>query len=327
MVALPRSWRAAGIAAMPAFALIAYSHDAVLCRLAPAEPALVAAGRFAVAAVLLWPLVVLRERPCLRRLGSRELLLTLLAGILLAADFAAWIAATQRTSVANSLLLTHLAPLWILLLTLLWLRRRPGPIECVVAALSIVGAGIVGEGGLAERAGAHWHGDLLAVASSLPAAGFIMLSAMALTRVPLLVYLALSWSWAGVLLAAAAWLSGAGWPVDRDVLGAIAAMGIVAQLLGHGLLTLSLRWLTPCFVAASCLLEPVLGSLWASLYLGEVVAGATLAGGALVLLAIWIGARGEADRLRPADSPAFRPNQAKASRANSARATNHAEAT
>lgn len=327
MEVLPRSWRAAGIAALPAFALIAYSHDAVLCRLAPAEPTLVAAGRFAVAAALLWPLVVLRECACLRRLEVRELLLTLLAGILLAADVTAWIAATQRTSVANSLLLTHLAPLWILLLTLLWLRRRPGPIECVVAVLSIVGAGIVGEGGLAERAGAHWHGDLLAVASSLPAAGFIMLSAMALTRMPLLVYLTLSWSWAGALLAAAAWLNGAAWPVDRDVLGAIAAMGIVAQLLGHGLLTLSLRWLTPCFVAASCLLEPVLGSLWASLYLGETVARATLAGGALVLLAVWIGARGEAGRLRPTGSPAFRPDQAKASRANSARATNHAEAT
>ena len=102
----------------------------------------------------------------------------------------------------------------------------------------------------------------------------------------------------------------------------VAAMGIVAQLLGHGLLTLSLRWLTPCFVAVSCMLEPVLGSLWASLYLGEAVARATLAGGALVLLAVWIGVRCEAGG--PAHPP---PDQAKASRANSARATNHAEAT
>ena len=207
---------------MPALALIAYSHDAVLCRLAPAEPTLVAAGRFTVAAVLLWPLVMLRERASLRRLGARELLLTLLAGTLLAADFTAWIAATQRTSLASSLLLTHLAPLWILLLTLLWLRRRPGPVECVVAALSIAGAGIVGGGGLAGQPGAHWHGDLLAVASSLPAAGFILLSAAALTRMRLPVYLALSWSWAGLLLAAAAWLHGAAWPTDRTVLGAIA---------------------------------------------------------------------------------------------------------
>ena len=61
-------------------------------------------------------------------------------------------------------------------------------------------------------------------------------------------------------------------------------MGIKVQLLGHGLLTWCLRWLTPCFVAFGCLLEPILGSLWASLYVGEAVVLATLAGGFLVLL-------------------------------------------
>ena len=82
MVALPMTWRGASVALVPAFALIAYSHDAVFSRLAPATPAVVTAGRMAGAAA----------HP--------------MAGPLLAVDFTAWIAATQVTSIANSLLLT-----------------------------------------------------------------------------------------------------------------------------------------------------------------------------------------------------------------------------
>jgi drug/metabolite transporter (DMT)-like permease len=80
-------------------------------------------------------------------------------------------------------------------------------------------------------------------------------------------------------------------------------MGIKVQLLGHGLLTWCLRRLTPCFVAFGCLLKPILGSLWASLYVGEAVVLATLAGGFLVLLAIGIGARAEADNLPARGAP------------------------
>ena len=158
-------------------------------------------------------------------------------------------------------------------------------------ALGVVGAAIVGGGGWMAMAGPDSSGDFLAVLSSLPSTAFLLLSALGARHLPRLVYLALTWSWAAAILAMAAWASGAPWPVDTQVLLAVAAMGIIAQLLGHGLSTWSLRWLTPCLVAVSCLLEPVLGSLWAGLYLGERVGTATLVGGSLVLVAIWIGAR------------------------------------
>jgi hypothetical protein len=147
--------------------LIAYSHDAVLSGLAPAAPAVVAAGRFAVAAGLLWPLVLSR------------------AGHATAVELAG--AASQpdggppaggQLHGLNRRHASHLdrqqppaddvAPLWILLFTLLWLRHRPKPAECPVVALSILGTGIVGQGGSAGNAGTHWSGDFLAVASSLP---------------------------------------------------------------------------------------------------------------------------------------------------------------
>ena len=191
MVALPMTWRAASVALVPAFALIAYSHDAVFSRLAPATPAVVTAGRIAVAAGLLWPLVLYRERAALRRLGWRELLLSLVAvpagGQLHGLDRRHAGDLDRQQPPADDV-----APLWILLFTLLWLRHRPKPAECPVVALSILAAGILGQGGTARNAGTHWSGDFLAVASSLPSAGFIVLTAMVGLRMRLLVHLALS---------------------------------------------------------------------------------------------------------------------------------------
>jgi hypothetical protein len=168
MVALPMTWRGASVALVPAFALIAYSHDAVFSRLAPATPAVVTAGRMAGAAAQ--PDGGPPAGGQLHGLDRRH------AGDL-----------DRQQPPADDV-----APLWILLFTLLWLRHRPKPAECPVVALSILAAGILGQGGTARNAGTHWSGDFLAVASSLPSAGFIVLTAMVGLRMRLLVHLALS---------------------------------------------------------------------------------------------------------------------------------------
>ena len=277
----------------PSLALLAYSHDAIFSRLAEAGPTTVAAGRFAVAALALWPLALLRHAGALRRLGRAELGWTLVAGSLLAIDFGFWIAATQLTSIANSLILANLAPVWVLLLAACRLRRRPCTRDVQIVTLSVGGAAIVTGGGFAAFTGAADLGNLLAIASSIPAAAFLVVSATVGLRLPMPVYLVLCWSWATALLLLADLAAGAVWPTGHDAILAILAMGILAQLLGHGLLTWSLRWLSPCYVAVCCLAEPLLGGLLGVLYFQDQIGTPALIGGLLILFAIYLGARVE----------------------------------
>lgn len=275
----------------PSLALLAYSHDAIFSRLAEAGPTTVAAGRFAVAALALWPLALLRHTGTLRRLGPADLGWTLVAGTLLALDFGFWIAATRLTSIANSLILANLAPIWVLLLAACRLRRYPSGRDLQIVALSVVGATIVTGGGFATFTGGADLGNLLAIVSSIPAAAFLVVSATVRLRLPMPVYLVLTWSWATVLLLAADLAVGAVWPTGQGSLLAILAMGILAQLVGHGLLTWSLRWLSPCYVAVCCLAEPLLGGLLGVLYFSDRIDTPALAGGVLILLAIYLGAQ------------------------------------
>lgn len=278
----------------PPLALLAYSHDAIFGRLAEAGPTTVAAGRFAVAAMALWPLALVRHAGALRGLRRADLGWTLLAGSLLALDFGFWIAATQLTSIASSLILANLAPVWVLLLAACRLRRRPCRRDLQIVTLSVVGAAIVTGGGFAAfAAGGADLGNLLAATSSIPAAAFLVVSASVHQRLPTPVYLVLTWSWATALLLMVDLAAGAAWPTGHEALLAILAMGILAQLLGHGLLTWSLRWLSPCYVAVCCLAEPVLGGLLGVLYFQDRIDTHVLAGGLLILLAIYLGARVE----------------------------------
>ena len=121
-----------------------------------------------------------------------DLLITAAAGALLAFDFTTWIAATQLTSVAHSLLLTNVGPFWVVIFSIRWLGRKLRPADLAVGALSIAGASIITHGSALGAAGGSLAGDLLALASSLPSAGFLVLTVVSAHRLPTLTYLTLA---------------------------------------------------------------------------------------------------------------------------------------
>lgn len=288
--------------------VLAYSHDAVCSRLAAADPALVAAGRFAVAAGLLWPVVLLKGKAALRRLDRRSLSLTCLAGLLLAIDFTAWIAASQMTAVANSLILAHMTPVWTILLAACWLRRRPRRLEVWIVVLSVVGAGVVARGTAFAAAGGNLVGDLLAIASSLPSAIFLVLTATLAGRVPALLYTTLAWTVAACLLLGLCLLRGLPVPVEPQVIAGILGMGVLVQGLGHGLITWAVCRFSPLFVATCCLGDPVLGSLWGLVYFEEQLGPLVLLGGCLIGAAILLGSRAELHGKSAGPAPATAPH-------------------
>jgi drug/metabolite transporter (DMT)-like permease len=95
---MPR--RAAPYLALVAGVLIA-STASIMIRLAQGlgVPSLsIAAGRLALAALILAPLALARSRPELRALSRRDLLLALGSGAFLAVHFASWISSLAYTS-------------------------------------------------------------------------------------------------------------------------------------------------------------------------------------------------------------------------------------
>ena len=211
----------------------------------------------------------------------------LLSGAMWAVMFGAFMLALSLTSTANTLLVLSLGPLATAMLARL-LLKTPIPAR-TWAAIAAAGVGIAwmfahaaGMGSGSALGGTHLIGMLIAFA--VPLASAINLVTLKKTRaqVDLVPAVLIGGALCALATLPFALPLQAGW---RDI-GLLALLGFFQLGLPCMLMIRASRHLTAPEIALLALLEVLLGPLWAWIGAGEVPAGATLFGGALVLLAL-----------------------------------------
>lgn len=280
LVADPAAERRRGILFV-ALAAVAWSTAGLLQRSLSVDTATQIGGRavFAVLALLAFVAVAERGRvaDAFRAVG--------LPGLAVAASMAAasgaFIAALAHTTVANVLFMQALAPLIAAALAFVFLGERLLPVSAAAMALAVAGVAVmVGGPGRPDLVG-----ELLAVASA-----FAFALALVLTRRHREVSIGAATCLSQLLvLAAAALFMHPGDVGGRD-LALLFVFGSFQIGLGLMCLTLGARLAPAPEVALTTLLEVVLGPLWVWLALSEEPSRATLAGGAVVLVAVAVQA-------------------------------------
>jgi drug/metabolite transporter (DMT)-like permease len=273
------------------------STGSLFIRMATAAPVTVAFYRIALASLLIAPFTLHVAWPAARRLEGRKRLLVLLSGTALALHFATWIASLSYTSVAASVLLVNTAPVFTLAFSWMFLHEVPSAPMLVATALALLGAVIIAAG--------DWQGDVLGLrGAALALAGALTLSVYHVIgrglrmALPLRAYVLGVWGTAALTLAVLCFALGsplrpphASWPW-------LFALAVVPTIAGHGLVNGALRVLPAPTVGLFLLGEPLGAALLAYFVLGEVPGLFTLAGGALVLLALAALIRGSGPRAK-----------------------------
>ena len=221
--------------------------------------------------------------------------LMLLAGVLLAVHFWTWIASLRFTTVASSVVLVSLKPIFAWGIAALWLGEHPAPTERWGIALAVAGATLIGLGDARLSLGAL-GGDVLALAGALTGAGYYVIGRRVRRTVGIWSYASAVYAVAALLLGFSAALRGA--PLtgfggrDWTVFGAMAAG---PMLLGHTGMNYALKPYRATTVNVAALGEPVGASLiaWLVPSIHEVPPPAALLGGILVLLGIAMSLGGE----------------------------------
>jgi drug/metabolite transporter (DMT)-like permease len=251
--------------ALMAVAVVGISLSGPLTALVVAPVLAIAFWRNAAGAAALLPVLATRERGTLAGLRLRDLRSSALAGLFLAAHFAAWLPSLSMTTVAASIALVTTTPVWTALISRLAGVRFPpavwwGLLLAVVGAAMIAGVDIT----VSLRAVA---GDGLALLGAIFAGGYVLAGARARERLATSAYAVVCYTTCAVVLAVAALVVRvplAGFSARDWWL--IAAITVVAQLLGHTLLNLVLSSVGPTMVSLVILLE-VPGSLIVALVL------------------------------------------------------------
>jgi len=167
--------------------VVVLSFASIIIRVTPAPSMVIAAGRLAVATLVLTPFYWTRFPARRAELKGMPILPLLVSGILLATHFAFWIESLNRTSVASSVVLVAMNPIFATALSPLILRERVSRRIALAVVLGVVGAIVVAGPQLGSSA--VTSGNLLALAGAACAAGYLMAGRRVRPRLPLVSYI------------------------------------------------------------------------------------------------------------------------------------------
>ena len=251
--------------ALMAVAVVGISLSGPLTALVAAPVLAIAFWRNAAGAAAMLPVLLTRERSTMSGLRWRDLRSSGVAGLFLAAHFAAWLPSLSMTTVAASIALVTTTPIWTALAARISGVRLPTQVW-VGLVLAVVGAALIAGVDFAVSLQAV-AGDGLALLGAIAAGGYVLAGARARQRLATSAYAVACYSTCALVLAVVALV------VDVPLAGfsardwwLIAAITFVAQLLGHTLLNLVLSTVGPTVVSLAVLLE-VPGSLIVALVL------------------------------------------------------------
>ena len=284
--------------------VVAISSASLIIRFAQAEgvPTLsIAAWRLVFASLFLLPYAWATHRDEIRDLSRQELALAVASGVFLGLHFAAWIASLGYTSVASSVVLVSMGPLFVGLGSWLFLGERPTVRLAAGILLAAVGSVVISWGDLGQGQD-HLLGDLLALVGAVMMAGYLMIGRKVRARRSLTAYIALVYGVAMLTLLAIALVGRQ--PMlgfSPPAYGWMLALGLVSQLVGHSTLNWALQYLSATYVSIITLTEPLGSSILTYIVLDETVSWSTAAGGALILGGIYIASQSETRRGQPGE--------------------------
>lgn len=245
---------------------------------------ILAASRLILAALVLTPTWYHFRH---RKPSAQAIQYAIAAGVALAIHFATWITSLAYTSIAASTTLVTTNPVWVALLSWLWLKERLNPQNLIGIAIALIGGLMVGlsEPPHTDIAINAWLGNSLALIGAWAASFYFILGKQAQQNgLGISQYIAIAYTVAALLLLPVPLLMNAPYTGHSPtVYSYILLMALLPQLIGHTSFNWSIRWVSPTIITLIILLEPVLASLLGFVLFQEIPT-IQVFGGAVVLL-------------------------------------------
>lgn len=238
-------------------------------------------------------------------LDGRQARRLALSGVLLGLHFALFLGSLAFTSVASATTLATMAPVVVAVGAVVWLHEPPNRRMLTGMGIALVAAVALGITDLLAVQG--WDavlGDAMAFTSAVVIAGSLVIGRAERAAVPAVQYSAIVFTVAAATMAVVVAVTGSPWVPWRGTEWlAVAGMVIGPQLLGHFLIQTLLADLQPVVVSTAVLAEPIIASLLAWGFLGQVPPAGLAVTGPLVILGVAIAVRANSEGSVAADLP------------------------
>lgn len=269
--------------------VISVSTSAVLVKLADQAPAAIIANyRLLFAVILMMPIILMKYRHEFRFISSKDWILALVSGVFLATHFILWFESLNYTSVASSVVLVTLQPIFAFIGTYLFFNERFSSGALISMFIALFGSFIISWGDF-QLSGMALFGDILALLGAVTITVYFLLGQKARKRLSLMTYTFIVYGIGAITLTlynVFTQSSFIGYPADHWWI--FIALAIIPTFLGHSLFNWALRWLSTATISMGIVFEPIGATILAYFILDEQVTASQWLGGTIVLFGLFL---------------------------------------
>lgn len=256
------------------------SFDALLVRLAGADPASIAFWRGALICLSLLTFMTisgrLREFQVYRAHGWAALVVTIMFSV----STILFVFSVSHTNVANTVVILSSSAFFAALFSWLILKERVPLKTWIAIVVALAGVLVVFAGSFGIS---NWLGDLIALILAMMM-GLSLTLLRRLPNMPKMPVVAMSGAMAAIFMLPFAQL----FTLEPASYGWLAIMGLIQMPVASVMLMMATKFLPSPEVSLFLLIETVLGPVWVWLVLNESVPPLTLVGGSAILAAVFV---------------------------------------
>ena len=265
--------------------ILCISWSAIFVKLADVSGLSSAFYRMFIGFLGVLPIWMLRRR---RVVEVKSIALALLCGVIFAFDIAVWNISILLTKAAISTLIANLAPVWVGIGAILFLKEKPGRIFWIGTAVALFGVSIIV--GLSQIYHSKLNaGHFLAIVASLFYAIYLLIMRKGRQQLDTVTFTMISMLSSTVVLLFIALTANAQlWGFTTQTWEALAGIGLISQLGGWLAINYAIAFMPATIASVSLLSQSVFTALIAIPVLGEKLTWMEVFGAVIVLTGIFL---------------------------------------
>lgn len=265
--------------------IIGISLSAIFVKYSQAPSVVTAAYRLLWTVLLMSPVVLLKKnrRAELFSTAKKTVMLCAVSGVFLALHFAIWFESLKHTSVASSTTIVCTEVIWVALGFCLVMHGHLSARSVLAIIITLLGSLLIAWSD-SSSGGNHLYGDVLALLAAMAVAVYTLIGRVARTTTSTTIYTYIVYLCSAITLVAITAVQGlplTGYGSSGIIVGLL--LSVFSTILGHSIFSWCLKFLSPAFVSASKLCEPVVAALFAVFLFHEIPGVLQIAGGLIIL--------------------------------------------
>lgn len=278
---------------MPIFyliiAILILSQSGNIIRFAQADASAIGFWRLVIAVAILIPWTLAKKQmPQLTRASRQTKIRVWLCGFVLFFHFYTWFLSVQKTTIANSMILFSMNPLFTAIGAWIFFHEKMQKRHLVSLGLCFAGIFWMMKDSLRFNP-EHFVGDLLGFLCAIGFSAYILLSKGLRGKLDNAPFALGTYFTCGVFFVIVMFQQKIPFTgYSQQTWAAFLALAIGSTLLGHALFTHCLKYLNVNMMSCSTLVEPIFSALAASYLFGEAIRPAAIVGFVLVTFGILV---------------------------------------